>query len=107
MGIFDPEEVITAYSLKQAIDDGVLVEIFKNRWKELAGGKPVVATAHLFENVSLAELREIWNEYVKWKREVMPALVEEERVFHTEMNHMTVWVIEDAVAYILMYPEDY
>jgi hypothetical protein len=32
MGIFDPEEVITVYSLKQAIEDGVLVEICRNRW---------------------------------------------------------------------------
>jgi type I site-specific restriction endonuclease len=29
MGIFDYDEVITVYSLKQAVEDGVLVEIFK------------------------------------------------------------------------------
>jgi hypothetical protein len=52
-------------------------------------------------------LREIWNEYVYWRKHVMPGLAEEEKLFHTEMNHMTVWVIEDAVAYTLMYPEDY
>src|SRR5512132_1335396 len=107
MGIFDPDEVITIYSLKQAIEDGVLVEIFKNRWSELAGGKPIVATAHLFENVSRAGLREIWNEYARWKRDVELTLDEEERLFHTKMNEMTVWVIEDAVSYTLMYPEDY
>ena len=27
--------------------------------------------------------------------------------FHTKMNEMRVWVIEDAVSYTLMYPEDY
>ena len=59
MGIFDLDEVITVYSLKQAIEDGVLVEIFKNRWSELSGGKPIVTTAHLYEEVSLAGLREI------------------------------------------------
>jgi type I site-specific restriction endonuclease len=37
-GIFDPDEVITAYSLKQAVEDGVLVEIFKKRWGELSAG---------------------------------------------------------------------
>src|SRR5512134_1853159 len=94
MGIFDPDEVITVYSLKQAIEDGVLVEIFKKRWVELSGGKPIVATAHLFEEVSLAGLREIWREYVLWQREVMPGLPEEERLFSTEMNGLTVWVIE-------------
>ena len=81
MGIFDPDEVITVYSLKQAIEDGALVEIFKNRWKELSDGKPIVATANLFENVSIAALREIWNEYVNWKRRVEQTLPEEQRMF--------------------------
>ena len=67
MGIFDPDEVITIYSLKQAIEDGALVEIFKNRWGQLSGGKPIVATANLFEGVSLAQLRETWNDYARWK----------------------------------------
>lgn len=70
MGIFDPDEVITSYSLQEAIEDGVLVEIFKNRWSELTGGKPIVATAHLFENVSLSGLREIWNEFARWEESV-------------------------------------
>jgi hypothetical protein len=107
MGIFDPDEVITIYSLREAVEDGALVEIFKKRWKELSGGKPIVATASLFENVSLAALREVWNEFVSWKKNVMPSLPEEERLFLTQMNGMTVWVIEDAVAFTLMYPEDY
>src|SRR5512147_2329520 len=104
MGIFDPDDVITVYTLKEAIDDGVLVEIFKNRWNELSGGKPIVATAHLFENVSLAGLREIWNEFGEWKRNVEATLPEEERLFSTKMNGLTVWVIEDGVAFTLMYP---
>jgi hypothetical protein len=107
MGIFDPDDVITVYTLKEAIEDGVLVEIFKNRWGELSGGKPIVATSHISEEVSLAGLREIWNEYVVWKRNVMPTLPEEERLFSTKMNGLTVWVIEDDAAFTLMYPEDY
>jgi hypothetical protein len=107
MGIFDPDEVITVYSLRQAIEDGVLVEIFKGSWRELSGGKPIVATANLFENVSLAALREIWNEYVIWKRALEQKLPEEERLFSTQMDHQTVWVIEDGVAFTLMYPSDY
>ena len=107
MGIFDPDEVITVYYLKEAIEDGVLVEIFKKRWIELSGGKPIVATAHLFEEVSLAGLMEIWRGYVLWRRELMPALPEEERMFSTEMNGLTVWVIEDGAAFTLLYPEDY
>ena len=40
-------DVIYAYTLKQAIEDGVLVEISKKRWKDLSAGKPIVATRHL------------------------------------------------------------
>jgi hypothetical protein len=55
----------------------------------------------------LAALQEIWNEFVHWKRHIEKTLPEEEKLFHTKMNGLTVWVIEDAVAYTLIYPEDY
>src|SRR6266702_6542558 len=99
--------VIIGYTLQQAIADGVLVELFKNRWSELSGGKPIVATSHLFGEVSLAGLREIWNEYVDWKKNVMPTLAEEDQMFTTSMNSEKVWVIEDGQAYTLLYPDDY
>lgn len=101
------DTVIFSYTLEQAIADGVLVELFKNRWRQLSGGKPIVATAHLFHNVSLAGLLEIWNEYVDWKKNVKDALPEEEQMFTTSMNNEKVWVIEDGQAYTLLYPEDY
>lgn len=107
MSIFDDAEVISRYTLDQAIEDGVLVEIFKNRWDKLSGGRPIVATAHLFNEVTLAGLLEIWNEFVQWQRHVMSTLPEAERLFHTTMNGQTVWVIEDGAAFTLMYPEDY
>ena len=103
----DDANVIVSYTLKQAIADGVLVEIFKNRWGQLSGGKPIVATAHLFGEVSLAGLLEMWNEYVAWRKTVMPTLPEEEQMFHTTMNGKNVWVIEDGQAFTLLYPEDY
>ena len=103
--------VITVYPLEQAIADGVLVEIFKNRWGQLSGWKPIVATAHLFHDVSGASpeaaLIEIWNEFVDWKKMTEPTLPEEERLFVTTMDDKKVWVIEDDTAYTLMYPEDY
>jgi hypothetical protein len=86
---------------------GVLVEIFKNRWQELSGGKPIVATAYLFKEVSLAGLMEIWNEFVNWQKLIRPTLPEEQQLFATTMNSKTVWVIEDEAAFTLMYPEDY
>ena len=101
------KNIIASYSLQQAIENGVLVEIFKNRWPQLSGGKPIVATAHLFEEISLAGLLEIWNEFVEWKNKLEPTLTEEERLFKTTMNMETVWVIEDGDAYTLMYPQDY
>jgi hypothetical protein len=107
MSIFDDADVISRYTLDQAIADGVLVAIFQNRWHELSGGKPIVATAHLFNEISLAGLMEIWNAFVQWQKHVMPTLPEAERLFHTTMNRETVWVIADAAAYTLMYPEDY
>jgi hypothetical protein len=107
MTIFDDTDVISTYTLTQAIEDGAPVEIFKNRWETLSGGKPIVATAHLFEEVSLAGLLEMWNEYVEWRKHTEPTLPEEERLFTTSMNGKKVWVIEDAQAFTLLYPEDY
>lgn len=100
-------DVIVEYTLAQAIADGVLVELFKNRWDTLSGGKPIVVTSHLFEEVALAGLLEIWNEYVLWRTNVMPALPKEKQLFLTCMNGKTVWVIEDGQAFTLLYPEDY
>lgn len=105
--IFKDAEIISVYTLQQAIDDGVLVEVFKDCWQQLSGGKPIVATAHLFNHVSLAALLEIWNEFVHWKQHIMPTLPEEEQLFVTTMNGLNIWLIEDGHAHTMMYPEDY
>jgi hypothetical protein len=107
MSIFDDADVISKYPLDKAIEDEVLVEIFKNQWQKLSSGKPIVATSHVFNDISPAGLMEIWNEFVRWQKSVMPTLPEEERLFHTTMNGRTVWVIEDGAAFTLMYPEEY
>ncbi len=99
--------VIYSYSLEQAIEDGVLVETFKHRWQQLSGGKPIVTTAHLFSQVSLAGLLEIWNEFVDWRNNIMLTLPKEDQIFVTTMNGNKVWVIEDGDAFTMMYPEDY
>jgi hypothetical protein len=107
MSDFDDTEIISSYSQQQAVEDGVLVEIFKKRRPKLSGGRPILATSNLYDNVSLAGLMEIWNEFVKWRKEIMPTLPEEEKLFHTQMDGKNVWVIEDDSAFTLMYPEDY
>ncbi len=99
--------VIVEYTLQQAIADGELVEIFKNRWQQLSGGKPIVATSHLFNEVTAAALLEIWNAYVSWRKTDMPKLPEEDRMFVTSMNGDKVWVIEDGQAFTLLCSEDY
>ncbi len=102
--------VLYAYSLDQAIADGVLVEVFKNRWKELSGGKPIVATAHLYSEVSLAGLMEIWNKYVAWRNKPKVYHQDEyddDETYVTQMNGNDIWVIEDGAAFTMLYPEDY
>jgi hypothetical protein len=64
------EEIISTYSQSQAVEDGVLVEVFKERWLELSGGKPIIATRALFDSVSLAAIMEIWNDFVVWKKKI-------------------------------------
>src|SRR5512147_2818859 len=46
----------------------VLIEMFKNRWKELSGGKPIVATINIYESVSKAQLMEIWNGFCQLEK---------------------------------------
>ena len=100
-------DIVVSYTLQQAIKDGELCEVFKNVWGELSGGKPIVATRHILAELSLAAVREIWNEYVDWKRTIEPTLPEEDRLFKTTMNGETVWVLEDGEAFTILYPEDY
>jgi hypothetical protein len=100
-------EVISTYSQKQAIEDGALVEVFKNRWAELSGGKPIIATRAVFNAFSLAALLEIWNDFVVWKKKIEPNLPEEEKMFVTKAMGDKVWLIEDEVAFTIMYPRDY
>ena len=103
-------DVLSKYSLEQAIKDGVLVEVFKNRWEQLSGGKPIVATSHLFSEVSLAGLMEIWNESVAWRSKPKVYHQDEyddDTTFVTQMNSNDIWLIEDGAAFTMMYPEDY
>lgn len=99
--------VISIYTWQQAVEDGSLVKIFESRWPSLSQGKPILATIALSSAVSLAALREIWNEYVEWREQVMPTLKEEDRLFSTSMNGETVWVIDDGTVCTLLYPSDY
>ncbi len=101
------DEVISQYGIDEAMADGALVPVFRERWGQLSGGKPMVVTAAIDAELSRAAIREIWNGYVAWRREVEPTLAEEDRMFETTMNGRRVWVIEDGAAFTVLYPEDY
>ena len=100
-------ELISEYSLEQAIEDGVLVEWSKGDWQLLSGGKPIVVTTHLFDYVSINDLHDLWNTFIDWKANVKETLPEEDQMFVTEIEGKNVWVIEDQQAITMMYPEDY
>lgn len=106
MGFFDPLEVLTIYSLKEAIETQVVVGICKNRWDRLSGGKPIVASWSVYENISQAGLMEIWNQFVEWVTEDNGKGLKREWLFSTEVDLMPVWVIDDKVCYTMMYPWD-
>jgi hypothetical protein len=107
MGIFDPDEVITIYSVKRAISDGEVIEVFKYEWDQLSMGKPIVASMNVYEGVSHEDLVRVWNDVVFWRKYIMRKLPENERWFSTKVSYKTVWVVDYKVCFMMMYPEDY
>ena len=99
--------VIATYTREQALEDGVLVEIFTDVWFFLTGGRPILATAAISADYSLGTLAAIWDQFVDWRRDVMPTLPEEDQLFKTEINEKTIWVLEDGQAFTILYPSDY
>ena len=79
------------------------MEVFKKRWDELTGGKPLVATSHIMGELSLAAVQEIWNGFVAWQK----SNAKTDALFTTTMSGKKVWVMEDGQAFTILYPEDY
>ena len=102
----DKTSFLSPYTIDDAIADGLLVELFKNRWPELSGGIPIVAASRLYNEVSLAALREIWNRFVQWHQFLRPTLPEKERQFRTLINRRTVMVVDEGWAYTFCFQED-
>jgi hypothetical protein len=102
---FDNVEIIAAYPLSQALEDGVLVKLCDTRFGiEI---KSLVATSHLLNEVGKDKVMKAWDEYVKWREEIMPRLNEEDQMFVTHVDGKKIWVIEDGAAFTAMFPEDY
>ncbi len=74
---------------------------------QTCAGKPLVVTAAVKHDYTDSALMEIWNAYVRWRREECPKLPPEDQLFWIRMNGETVWVIEDVQAFTILYPSDY
>ena len=98
---FEDMEIISTYTRKQAVDDGILTEVL--RWN----GYPVMATAHVYEDLGREQLIKIWNKFLYWKDNEEQSVPEEDRLFYTKVDGKKVWVIEDTDSFTIMYPEDY
>jgi hypothetical protein len=101
------DTVISVYTLEEALADGVLVRVCEPAWPKLTGGKPIVASAAVYQSFSLSTLLEIWDQYVYWYKQVMPHLPEEERLFATMVDEQKVWVLDDPQAVTILFPDDY
>lgn len=89
------------------MNDGMLIPVFRNRWQQLSGCKPIVATSSIYSEFSLAAIMEVWNGFVEWVKYEKGDLKPEDRLFHTQMNGKVIWVIDDQQAYTIMFPSDY
>lgn len=104
---WDDAPIVSSYGWQQGVEDGLLVKCFENRWPTLSAGKPILATAGVVNAFSTAALIEIWNAYAKWRKDVEQTLPEEDRLFSTEMNGETIWVIEDGATFTMLFREEY
>lgn len=97
-----PRQIVSTYTASQAVEDGELVELFKNRWEQLTHGRPILATSHVFESFSLAAFQEMYNEYAR-----KAVTQEQKELFVTKMNNQKVWVVGSPESITFMFPEDY
>jgi hypothetical protein len=81
---FEDVEIIAAYPLSQALEDGVLIKLC-DIWFGIEI-KPLVATSHLLEETHRDQVMKVWDEYVTWRQTVMPKLKEEDQMFVTKIN---------------------
>lgn len=92
------ENQIYEYTHQQAIEDGILGEVFKNRWNQLSNGKPILATSSILAEFSLAAIIEMWNSYAVNRQ---PG-----HIFCTKMNGENIWITFDGIVYTIMFPSD-
>ncbi len=77
-------DIISVYTLDEAILDGILAKLCDIRWNGAV--RPYVATTHVLEDIGRDGAMEIWKEYVVWRQTVMPTLPEEDQLFCTGVD---------------------
>ncbi len=90
----------------------MLVEVFQQSWQRLTAGKPIVATAPVYAQLSYMDLLEIWDKFAARRRgETRQGRFDEDLgwldFYPTKMNGRRVWVIENSQAFTIMYREDF
>lgn len=94
--------VISEYTLSEAIADGVLYPLGR------ANSLPLIGTVGVVTDLEPEEREGLFKDYLVWERDVMPSLKEEDRMFGaTASNGQRVWVINDGAAITLLYPSEY
>ncbi len=93
--------VIYSYTRHQRAKGRMLTEVM--RWN----GRPVLATVHIFKDLDLSVVIDIWQEFCAWREKQKPRLPAEKRLLQTQRNGKKVWMVENDEALTITYPEDY
>jgi hypothetical protein len=98
--------VISQYTVQDAEADGVLTRLWSD--DEAAFDKPVYATIGIMSDLESLERQKIMGAYRTWLKYLKDALPEEDRMFACEaVNGKRVWVLDDGVTIVMMYPHEY
>ncbi len=103
--MFDDIEVISIYSVQEAIDDGVLVEILKSDWHWLTNSKPVLATATVVTDIPEADLKQLWNYFAPMRNKLIKE--GEQPYVRAPYKGDIILIVEDGEVVTFMYPSEY
>lgn len=103
--MFEHSEVTSFYSLDDALEGGVLVALFRADWQYLTGGKPIVATAAIANDISEPVLKEMWNDFASIRSLQMQ--LDRRPFLSITYNDKNVWILEDILDITFLYPHEY
>lgn len=107
LGVIDMKEfAANARVYERALSDGVLIPKFMSLWSRISNSKPIYVTALVRDELSDPLIILVWNEYVRWCQHVQKHLPNAAQQFETRRNGLRVWVMEDALAFTILCPEE-